>query len=149
MPKAQAARTFRVSLSSLKRYVDKANRGKSLAPKKRPGPSRTRREGHEAARRRSRRTPLPHPPRALRLRGSHDGPIREPLDHVPRYSQDRPHQEKGGRSATERDEFLRASGRVMVAARVESPRGSSSWTNAARTPPWRRSTATRPKASAF
>src|SRR5215213_5831670 len=37
MPKAQAARTFRVSLSSVKRYVDKANRGKSLAPKKRPG----------------------------------------------------------------------------------------------------------------
>src|SRR5215218_2354709 len=68
------------------------------------GRPEARREGHEAARRRSRRTPLPHPPRALRLRGSHDGPIREPLDHVPRYSQDRPHQEKGGRSATERDE---------------------------------------------
>src|ERR671920_861189 len=37
MSKAQAARTFRVSLSSVKRYVDKAKRGKSLAPKKRPG----------------------------------------------------------------------------------------------------------------
>jgi transposase len=37
MSKAQAARTFRVSLSSVKRYVQKAQRGRSLAPKKRPG----------------------------------------------------------------------------------------------------------------
>ena len=35
--KAQAARTFSVSLSSVKRYVGKAQRGESLAPKKRPG----------------------------------------------------------------------------------------------------------------
>ena len=37
MSKAQAARTFGVSLSSVKRYVDKARRGESLAPKKSPG----------------------------------------------------------------------------------------------------------------
>jgi transposase len=37
MSKAQAARTFSVSLSSVKRYVDKAEKGESLAPKKRPG----------------------------------------------------------------------------------------------------------------
>ncbi len=37
MSKAQAARTFFVSLSSVKRYVNKAERGESLAPKKRPG----------------------------------------------------------------------------------------------------------------
>ena len=37
MSKAQAARTFSVSLSSVKRYVEKARRGESLAPKKRPG----------------------------------------------------------------------------------------------------------------
>jgi transposase len=37
MSKAQAARTFSVSLSSLKRYVNKAKRGESLAPMKRPG----------------------------------------------------------------------------------------------------------------
>jgi len=37
MPKAQAARTFSVSLSSVKRYVMRAERGGSLAPKKRPG----------------------------------------------------------------------------------------------------------------
>jgi transposase len=37
MPKAQAARTFSVSLSSVKRYAHKAQREGSLAPKKRPG----------------------------------------------------------------------------------------------------------------
>ncbi len=37
MSKAQAARTFSVSLSSVKRYANKANRGESLASKKRPG----------------------------------------------------------------------------------------------------------------
>jgi transposase len=37
MSKAQAARTFSVSLSSVKRYADKAGRGESLAPKKSPG----------------------------------------------------------------------------------------------------------------
>ena len=37
MGKSEAARTFSVSLSSVKRYVNKAQRGESLAPKKRPG----------------------------------------------------------------------------------------------------------------
>src|SRR5919199_5147711 len=35
--KSQAARTFGVSLSSVKRYVKKADRGEPLAPKKSPG----------------------------------------------------------------------------------------------------------------
>ena len=37
MSKAQASRTFSVSLSSVKRYVNKAERGEPLAPKKKPG----------------------------------------------------------------------------------------------------------------
>jgi transposase len=41
---------------------------------------------------------------------------------VPRNSSDRLHSEKGGRSASERDEFLRASWRVMVAAEVDPRR---------------------------
>ncbi|MEW6638700.1 MAG: IS630 transposase-related protein [Actinomycetota bacterium] len=36
MSKAQAARAFSVSLSSVKRYANKAQRGEPLAPKKRP-----------------------------------------------------------------------------------------------------------------
>src|SRR5215217_1039818 len=39
MSKTQAARTFDVSLSSVKRYVNKAGRGESLVPKKSPGPA--------------------------------------------------------------------------------------------------------------
>ena len=37
MGKSQAARTFSVSLSSVKRYAKLAREGRSLAPKKRPG----------------------------------------------------------------------------------------------------------------
>jgi transposase len=39
MSKTQAARTFDVSLSSVKRYANKAGRGESLVPKKSPGPA--------------------------------------------------------------------------------------------------------------
>jgi transposase len=39
MSKSQAARTFSVSLSSVKRYVNKAKGGESLAPKRSPGPA--------------------------------------------------------------------------------------------------------------
>jgi transposase len=38
MAKSEAARSFGVSLSSVKRYVAKANQGSSLSPKKHPGP---------------------------------------------------------------------------------------------------------------
>jgi transposase len=58
MSKAQAARTFSVSLSSVKRYVNKADRGESLAPKKRPGSAPKLDEKEEAPCRRSRRTSL-------------------------------------------------------------------------------------------
>jgi len=37
MGKSEAARTFSVSLSSIKRYATMAQEGRSLAPKKRPG----------------------------------------------------------------------------------------------------------------
>src|SRR3712207_1317573 len=37
MPKAEAARTFDVSLSSVKRYARRVRQGESLTPKKSPG----------------------------------------------------------------------------------------------------------------
>lgn len=37
MPKAQAARTFAVGISTVKRYATKAQRGESLEPGKAPG----------------------------------------------------------------------------------------------------------------
>jgi transposase len=36
MPKARVARTFSVSLSSVKRYAEKTGRGEPLVPKKSP-----------------------------------------------------------------------------------------------------------------
>jgi transposase len=38
MAKSEAARTFGVSLSSVKRYVAKVREGSSLSPRKHPGP---------------------------------------------------------------------------------------------------------------
>jgi putative transposase len=37
MPNAEAARTFGIGISSVKRYVSKAQRGESLEPGKAPG----------------------------------------------------------------------------------------------------------------
>ena len=37
MPKAQVAKTFRVGISTVKRYASKAQRGESLQPGKAPG----------------------------------------------------------------------------------------------------------------
>jgi len=41
MSKAEAARAFGVAISSVKRYVNIARKGESLAPKKAPGKKRT------------------------------------------------------------------------------------------------------------
>ena len=40
MPQAEAARTFGIGISTVKRYVDKAQKGEDLAPKKPPGQKR-------------------------------------------------------------------------------------------------------------
>ena len=117
MGKSQAARTFSVSLSSVKRYAKLAQQGRSLAPKKRPGskPKLDERASQQAAPSGSRGAPLSHPAREVRVPAG--GGIRggQPLHRVPSHKADGLHQEKGGRSATERDEFLRAAWRVLVA----------------------------------
>jgi transposase len=48
MPKAQAARLFDVSLSSVKRYARSVRRGDSLSPKKSPGRPRKVNENTQA-----------------------------------------------------------------------------------------------------
>jgi hypothetical protein len=58
----------------------------------------------------------------MRVRGGHKRGFGEPLNDMPRRSSDRFHAKKGGRTATERDEFLRAAWRVMVAAEVDPRR---------------------------
>src|SRR5215212_5699944 len=66
MSKSQAARTFDVSLSSVKRYVNKANHGESLAPKKSPGSLPSLNEKPRTSGNGSREPPLPPPPGAPR-----------------------------------------------------------------------------------
>ena len=123
MSKAQAARTFSVSLSSVKRYTGKADRGESLAPKKRPGSAP---KFDEKAMRLLAAELEERPYLTLQERCDYieaiDGALGEPLDDVSSHSQARSHQEKGGRVATERDEFERATWRVMVAAVVDPER---------------------------
>ena len=149
MSKSQAARTFSVSLSSVKRYVDRAQRGESLAPKESPGSAP---KLDEKARKLLEDDLQERPFASLRERCEYievmDGALGEPLNHVPRHSPHRSYQDKGGRVATEHDEFKRVLWRVTVAQKIAPPRGLCSWTSAGRTPPWRRSTATPPGASA-
>src|SRR5215208_4952653 len=80
------------------------------------------RESHEAAGGGPEAQAFRHPPRARRLHTRPHGALGESLDDLPRHSPDRIEQEKGGRSATERDEFQRAAWRVTVAAAVEPER---------------------------
>jgi transposase len=68
MPKAQAARTFGVGISTVKRYATKAQRGEPLEPGKAPGerPKMDGREGgREAPRRGPKGAPVRHPPAVL------------------------------------------------------------------------------------
>src|SRR5215211_8723397 len=77
--------------------------------------AKARRALQEAAPSGSRGAPLSHPAREVRVPAG--GGIRggQPLHGVPSHKADGLHQEKGGRSATEREEFLRAAWRVLVA----------------------------------
>ena len=45
MPKAEAARSFGIGVSTVKRYVGKAQKGEDLAPRRAPGRSRNLDEG--------------------------------------------------------------------------------------------------------
>jgi transposase len=66
MGKSEAARTFGVSLSSVKRYVAKADQGEPLSPRKHPGP---RPKIDERARRLLEADVEEHPAVSLRERG--------------------------------------------------------------------------------
>ena len=123
MPKAQAARTFGVGISTVKRYATKAQKGEPLEPGKAPGkrPKMDERVG-KLLEEDLKGAPVRHPKGALRVRGGPKRGFGEPLYDVPRHRQDRFHAQKGGRVATERDEFLRAAWRSMVAAEVDPSR---------------------------
>src|SRR5215218_2899774 len=123
MSKAQATRTFSVSLSSVKRYADKASRGESLAPKKSPGSAP---KLDDRAMKLLEEDLKEHPFATLRDRcdymevltagdsTAHGGATHTESRLAPPG--------KRGRLATERDEFERAAWRVMKAAVVEPER---------------------------
>jgi transposase len=122
-PKAQAARTFGVGISTVKRYAAKAQKGEPLEPGKAPG----------------------KPPKIderinkLLVQDLQERPfvtLRERCECVEAISgvsvsrstmcrtiaRIGSTRKKGGRTATERDEFLRAAWRSMVAAEVDPSR---------------------------
>ena len=123
MPKAQAARTFGVGISTVKRYATKVRRGESLEPGKAPGkrPKIDERVGKLLEEDLKERPFVTLRERCEYVRGPKRG-FGEPLDDVPRHSSGRFDAQKGGPSATERDEFLRAAWRVMVAQEVDPKR---------------------------
>src|SRR4051812_8803891 len=122
MPKAQVARTFGVGISTVQRYATKARRGEPLEPAKAPGK---------------------RPKIDERLSKLLEGDLEERpfvtlqqrCDYVEamsgvsvsrstmcRASSDRFHPQKGGRTDAERDEFLSAAWRVMVAWEIDPER---------------------------
>ena len=113
--KSQTARIFGVSLSSAQRYVKKADHGESLDPKKSPGSApKLDEKATKLLEADLQRRPFVHPPRAPRLHIRPHGALGESLDGPRRHSPAWIEQEKGGRSATERDEFQRAAWRVTA-----------------------------------
>jgi transposase len=120
--KSEAARLFGISLSSVKRYTRLADRGESLSPRKGGGRApHSRRDDREAARRRHtyktgghRRREAPLPYYALRRQE----PQRAHPEEAPQKDGLQPKKRTVG--AKERDEFLRAAWKVMVARSLDA-----------------------------
>jgi transposase len=124
MPKAEAARTFGIGISTLKRYVSRAQQGESLSPKKAPGKKRKLNESGAKLLEED----LHSRPACRHLQAKGRIPPQAPWSEdervygVPADPADGLHQKKRSVDASERDEFLRAAWRVMVAENVEPQR---------------------------
>ena len=123
MPTAEVAKTFGVGVSTVKRYAATAREGRSLAPKKRPGSKPKLDEGARRLleadleeRPAADLTPEARVP-AADLRG-----FGERVDRFADAQADGMEQKKRSVGASERDEFLRAAWRVMVAASTNPER---------------------------
>jgi nitroreductase len=141
MPKIEAARTFGVGISSVKRYVATYREGRSLvAPKKRPGskpkldPERARGSSWRRTSRNTRRRRPCH-----RGVSSWGGCARGFGQRLHRLQGPQAHgleQKNRSVGASEREEFLRAAWRVMVAGEIAAERLGCSWRSAPPTPRW-------------
>jgi hypothetical protein len=90
MSKAQAARTFGVGISTVKRYATKAQKGEPLEPGKAPGkPPKIDERINKLLVEDLQERPFVTLRRALRVRGGHKRGFGEPLHDVPRHSSDR------------------------------------------------------------
>ena len=119
----KAARTFSVSLSSVKRYVQRAEGGGSLAPKEKPGAA-PKLDGK--AFKLLEEDLKERPFATLRERCEYIGLVTGIwVSRSTMWSAIAligPTGKKGGRVATQRDEFLRAAWRVMLTAKVAPER---------------------------
>jgi transposase len=115
-PKAQVARTFGVGLSTVKRYAGRAERGESLAPSKSPG---ERRKVDETAERLLERDLNERPtatlPQRRELLARVGGVEVSDSTFSRTLKRNGLQPKKRSLGAAERDEFLRAARRAMVA----------------------------------
>jgi hypothetical protein len=124
MPKIEAAKTFGVGISSVKRYMATYHEGRSLAPKKRPGSKPKLDEGARGSfwRRTSRSTRRRPCPRGASSCGACMWSFGERLHGFQDAQADGVEQKKRSVGASERDEFLRAAWRALVAGGLEVER---------------------------
>ncbi len=129
MRKSEAARTFGVSRSSVKRYAAARREGRSLTPKKHPGlETEDRREGQEAAGgRRGREARRDAQGQVPLLEGVAGVSVSEStLSRLLRKMGFSPKERSV--VASERDEFLRAAWRALVVWQAGRRGASCSWT---------------------
>ncbi len=126
MPKIEAARTFGVGISSVKRYMATYHKGGSLAPKRSaPAPNRSstrRREEAEAFGGEPRGAPGGDPAPEARVLAARMRSFGERLygfQDAQAYGME---PKKRSVGASERDEFLRAAWRALVAGGLEVER---------------------------
>ena len=127
MPKIEAARTFGVGLSSVKRYLATYREGRSLAPKKSPGSKPKLDEGArrllEADLEERPAATLPqHPTPKTRVLGAG---VRGFGERLHRFSDAQGYgldPKKRSVGASERDEWLRAAWRALVAGGLDAKR---------------------------
>jgi hypothetical protein len=126
-PKAEAARLFGVGISSVKRCLARAKAGRSLAPNKRPGfkpkmDDEDGRDRQETLGGRPRGAPGGHAAPKARVRRAGGWCAGERLHGLADAQAAWVEPKKRRVGATERDEFLRAAWRFLVAGEIDAQR---------------------------
>src|SRR5215212_995432 len=120
--KSEAARSFGVSRSSVKRYAKLAEEGRPLAPKRPWFQAEDGRERQEAFGSGHGRTPRGYPLRAVRVPGAGGRSLAQRVHRESDAQAPGVEPKKRSLGAAERDEFLRAAWRMLVAGKVDAER---------------------------